>query len=85
MQFNPYGDANMHGQEFEKAVGPYLLKCRPQPTHEGTFLAHVWIHKADRQGVTEESFTPDLPAFKDEKSAAEAGLAAVKAHLGLPV
>jgi two-component system response regulator QseB len=62
--------------EFETTYRDHLLRCRPQPTPDGRFLAYVIIGCDVGIVHTHASVTPDLPSFAQREDAAYAGLLA---------
>jgi two-component system response regulator QseB len=62
--------------EFEATYRDHLLRCRPQPTPDGRFLAYVIIGRDVGIVHTHASVTPDLPSFARREDAAYAGLLA---------
>jgi hypothetical protein len=54
----------------------FTLKCRPQPTPDGRFLAYVVVSYDYRGTHTVAAVTPDVPSFVDPTEAVSAGLAA---------
>jgi len=51
----------------------FTLRCRPQPTPSGRFLAYVVILRG-RDLRTVKALSPNLPSFVDQVDAKRAGL-----------
>jgi len=51
----------------------FTLRCRPQPTPSGRFLAYVVILRG-RDLRTVKALSPNLPSFVDQVDAIRAGL-----------
>jgi two-component system response regulator QseB len=62
--------------DFEASYREHVLRCRPQPTPDGRFLAYVIIGRDIGIVHTQASVTPDLPSFARREDAACAGLLA---------
>jgi hypothetical protein len=64
--------------EYDFLYAGYLLKCRPQPTPDGRFLAYVIVatHHFGVRAV--QALSPDLPSFATPSDAAQHGLRAGK-------
>ncbi len=66
-------DPSFEEADFETSYRDHLLRCRPQPTPDGRFLAYVIIVRDTGVVHTRASVTPGLPSFERREDAARAG------------
>lgn len=66
-------DPSFEEADFETSYRDHLLRCRPQPTPDGRFLAYVIIVRDTGVVHTRASVTPGLPGFERREDAARAG------------